>query len=427
MRYGRPLHAGHAPFSIPVLYISPGSSWGPSQVDRTDLSLVQYFYQEAALAISCDLNGEAMAGNITRLAFHDDSPSSQAVLHAVLAVSSLCRQGNSTETIKRQGKALQALEQSAKSDLAGLQIAQHVAANNLLCCFEIFGRDQTAGPWYMYVAGAKSLLRASPLHKSASSELIAMAGWLHHHDVHASFGLKHWRRAGEMSERTTAHSLVKGSLRENTKSMKEMVKQVPEDSEYAMQVHAILWPLADIFEDVVDSSHPLYHDPAYREGLRKLEVALESTINGRYVEVKDRKDFSVLHSTEDLGLATLETYRLAALIYLERSSTNFSGRSAKLDAWADEAIKLLCTIGSNKHGFPLFVVGCEARTDEQRVAILECIEKAQGRHPFGRLLMLEEMLHSAWALMDLETEQDVNYLAMLDVVVSGCETMPSFS
>jgi hypothetical protein len=274
-----------------------------------------------------------------------------------------------------------------------------------------------------------------------------MAGWLHHHDVHASFGLKHWRRAGEMSERTTAHSLVKGSLRENTKSMKEMVKQVPEvchlsrtwgkveadihdscqDSEYAMQVHAILWPLADIFEDVVDSSHPLYHDPAYREGLRKLEIALESTINGRYVEVKDRKDFSVLHSTEDLGLATLETYRLAALIYLERSSTNFSGRSAKLDAWADEAIKLLCTIGSNKHGFPLFVVGCEARTDEQRVAILECIEKAQGRHPFGRLLMLEEMLHSAWALMDLETEQDVNYLAMLDVVVSGCETMPSFS
>ena len=158
-----------------------------------------------------------------------------------------------------------------------------------------------------------------------------------------------------------------------------------------------------------------------------METELESTINGKYVSKDQKQDFTTLRSREDIGLATLETYRLAALIYLERSSNDFSGRSEKLDKWVDEAIALLCAIGSNKHGFPLFILGCEARTDEQRMKILECIEHAQGRHPFGRLLMLEEMLHSAWALMDLETEQDVNYLAMLDVVVSGCETMPSFS
>ena len=80
----------------------------------------------------------------------------------------------------------------------------------------------------MHVAGAKSLLRATDLQKTASSELIAMTGWLYHHDVHASFALKHWRRGNDVSAARAAQSLIKGSLQENTESMSAMVKEMPE-------------------------------------------------------------------------------------------------------------------------------------------------------------------------------------------------------
>lgn len=74
---------------------------------------------------------------LSRLAFYDDSPSSQAVLHAVLSVSSVRRQGLTVQAVEQQRAALQALELSSRHPIQGPKVAQHVAAGMLLCCFEV--------------------------------------------------------------------------------------------------------------------------------------------------------------------------------------------------------------------------------------------------------------------------------------------------
>ena len=193
-----------------------------------------------------------------------------------------------------------------------------------------------------------------------------------------------------------------------------------------MLAHIILWALADVFQSIVDPSHPQYHSETYREELESLEHDLESILSGKHVSKADRIDFGTTKSSTR-SVAILEVYRLAALIYLERASRNFSGTSPKLDAWVGAAYDLLAALDVCKHGFPVFIIACEARTDAQRIIILDCLGRTKRAMPTASMKILQGMIQSAWSLEDLETEREVDYMTKLDVVVSGCETMPSFA
>jgi hypothetical protein len=115
----------------------PSLSWIPTKLDGSDYSLLQYFQTSAASAITCDFGTPALLGIITRLAFKDDAPSSQAVLYATLAVSSLLHNGADTNTLRLEGLALRALEKSSKAGITESSVAQHVTAGMLLCSFEV--------------------------------------------------------------------------------------------------------------------------------------------------------------------------------------------------------------------------------------------------------------------------------------------------
>lgn len=194
-----------------------------------------------------------------------------------------------------------------------------------------------------------------------------------------------------------------------------------------MSSRIFLWPLADIFQNIIDSSHPQYHSVLYRKELESLEYELESIFDGKYVSEADRPDLTSVETKRQRETATLEIYRLAALIYLERASRNFSGTSPKLDSWASAGFKLLKMLEVCKHGIPLFIIACEARTDEQRIIILDCFNKSQRSRASVGMNIVKDMIQSAWNLEDLETEREVDYMTKLDVIVSGCETMPCFA
>src|SRR5687768_17565101 len=150
--------------------------------------------------------------------------------------------------------------------------------------------------------------------------------------------------------------------------------------------------MADIFQNLVDSSHPHYHSERYRQELDDIERDLESILNGKYVAETHRRAPTANLSIEDMDFFDLEAYRLAALIYLERVSGNLSGTSSKIDRWANSAFNLLENLGSLKHSFPIFIIGCEARTDEQRLVILDCIQRNQSFLPSATMDMVHDML-----------------------------------
>ena len=191
--------------------------------------------------------------------------------------------------------------------------------------------------------------------------------------------------------------------------------------------HKVLWLLADIFQSIVDSSHLQYHSSQYRRELESLEHELESIYNGKHVPEAERIDLSQLRTRQHRVFAVMELYRLAALIYLERASRNFSGSSPKLAMWAGAAFAILTTMGVLKYNFPVFIIACEARTDEQRIVILDCLEKTQESPSMAGTVMVKDMIQRAWAMDDLDPAGDVDYMGKLDVVVSGCDSMPSFA
>jgi hypothetical protein len=85
-----------------------------------------------------------------------------------------------------------------------------------------------AGPWFVYLRGAKQLIRAVNLDRmTISSEFIGVTNWLYHYDVTAQFSIRHWREkaASPMLEDVRSPSR-QADVHANTKAMTEIVQHL---------------------------------------------------------------------------------------------------------------------------------------------------------------------------------------------------------
>lgn len=78
---------------------------------------------------------------ILRLAFSDKTPASKAVLQSLLTVSAIQRYGPSLQVDGLKLSALRALKRSSEHGIDGLAGVQQVAAQMLLCSFEVSSSD----------------------------------------------------------------------------------------------------------------------------------------------------------------------------------------------------------------------------------------------------------------------------------------------
>lgn len=123
----------------------------------------------------------------------------------------------------------------------------------------------------------------------------------------------------------------------------------------------------------------------------------------------------------------MNLFKLSALVYLKRASRNFSGPSIQIDTLVAQAHLLLDDLSTFNLAFPLLIIGCEARTDEQRMKILAHIERAMGSSTLMGLHGLRNILGQIWVQDDLVVDYELDYLKRLDAVVSSYRIMPSFA
>ena len=113
-------------------------------------------------------------------------------------------------------------------------------------------------------------------------------------------------------------------------------------------------------------------------------------------------------------LLTAELYRLAALIYLIKTSipraprpVNISAISPDLQAvcfYVDEAMNFLRCLETCTSPWPLFVVACESWNDKQRIEILHTLDKMDDRRNIGNILVLRAIIESFWKQQDLRAD-----------------------
>lgn len=173
--------------------------------------------------------------------------------------------------------------------------------------------------------------------------------------------------------------------------------------------------LLEVCDSVLDPSDPRYDTEEYRKYVEVLEWKL------RKITITD-SSHTKLDAT---SLKVTELYQLAILVYLERTSRNFSGQSAKLSKMVSRAFDIFSELETCQWPFPLMIFGCEARSDEHRMLILELISKTERDAHVRSLGCVNNMVRFVWTQDDLAVEQ-LDYVDKMSTILSTSDTVPTF-
>lgn len=103
--------------------------------------------------------------------------------------------------------------------------------------------------------------------------------------------------------------------------------------------------------------------------------------------------------------ATAELYRLASLLYLQRVVPD-PGDEARRATYVRQAFAALGEVPVATGPWPVFIVACEARTDEERISILETLDQMDKVRNVGNVRVMRALLETIWKQRDLQDNSD---------------------
>ncbi|CAH0056364.1 unnamed protein product, partial [Clonostachys solani] len=394
--------------------------WKPFQLRSTEIDLLAYFESVVSNTLATfNQTRSELCGLLFRLALLDTTPSAKCVLWSILALASLHRNGYQYQTMHLKLTAVTLLKSSSTYGVDDAEAVRHVAAGMILTTLEIHSNEDSASQWTWFLCGSGRLMhRILHILEALGSDGSMLHDWVSYYGALTGFTLRHWRRMAPISTSV-------GSEMPDSRMVKpppvcspptHKSRKLPENS------HNFLKLVWDIFHGILRPSEAGYHDPAYVESLKHWEYQLEQ--------------YSVRHdkNTEKTGNSIrgwddnfqLELFKLALLIYIERSARSSSGQSEKVTSYTQRGFAVLSQMSRCELPFPLFIIGSEARYDEERTLILGLLRSgdANQSHPLSRL---ESMLQAVWAQNDLETNYEFDYTMKLDTVMTSSPCLPSFA
>ncbi|KAF2805521.1 uncharacterized protein BDZ99DRAFT_524490 [Mytilinidion resinicola] len=373
-------------------------AWNPSKVEVEDKDLLQYFQSVASQSLATFGHDPTDLGKVLiRIALASNTTSATAVLHSLLAFSSLHRHDVHSQAAELKISAIKAMAAASGSRPGITEAIQHVAAGMLLCSFEIHQSSCTSSQWTWYLCGVKCMIKSAGLDKiREDSDLAALLDWVYYHDVLARFTLRHWHREGTVVTSTP-------SIR-------------AEASHAAPPALATIELLSEVCDAV--SARPPATKPAedlndYRSYLKILDWRIRSLPLAATVD-----------NNADTPLI-MELYQLAMLVYLNRASENSLKQATRTQQQIDKAFTIFSQLGSCDRQFPVFILGCEARRDDQRAVVLDLISRTEKNVSSRSFNYVKILMQAIWAQDDL-ADRDINYWDKLSYVISCCSIVPTF-
>lgn len=125
-----------------------------------------------------------------------------------------------------------------------------------------------------------------------------------------------------------------------------------------------------------------------------------------------------------------EVFELAALVYLNRMlGPLLDDQPLRTQQRIDQAFAVLSRLNSCERQYPVFILGCEARTDEQRAIVLDLISKTEGNLASRSFKHIKLLLDVIWAQDDLVDGQhgDLSYWNKLSSTMSRFADPPCFA
>lgn len=102
---------------------------------------------------------------------------------------------------------------------------------------------------------------------------------------------------------------------------------------------------------------------------------------------------------------TADFYHAATVLYLRAISPNVDATNQTV-AWLGRAFEILDGLEICTSPWPLFVVACESRTDEQRIIILRTLDRMIQDRKIGNVFVLRDLIENYWKQRDLQADGD---------------------
>ncbi|KAF4453724.1 Arginine metabolism regulation II [Fusarium albosuccineum] len=379
--------------------------WTDLLHDSVERSLFEYFVHEASFSITTfGHDAFKIRETLIRMALVN-TPSSTAILKSALALASFHRDNPTSQTTGLKISALRALAASTGGTIGPAESMCHVAAGMILCTLEFHQTSAVSSHWLWYVCGSKTIIKTARLDEMTQTiDFTALVGWVHYCDVMARFSLRHWKPNFNLFEGDPSNVTFE--------AFKPGVCADVQPANLVGPPHEILYVLSEVFDTVVGPSDARFETEDYREYLKVLEWRLRSI---RTTE----PDNQVMIGTTSPDFSTvIELFQLAALVYLRRASAGIFPVNSFHDQWVDRAFRLIAELPTCQWPFPLFVLGCEAHTDEQRLTILDCIARTEGSLRFRNLEPVKRIIQAVWVQNDL-FDKGLDYVHKLGVILSS--------
>ncbi|KAI1266678.1 fungal-specific transcription factor domain-containing protein [Xylariaceae sp. FL1019] len=387
------------------------------QIKHADL--VYYFHDAGHFALATfNQTTNLIRDLLMSMTLAYDTLPGQGLFCALLAFSSLRRSGLHQETMKFKVAALHALSASAKEAAKGwVEAVQHVATLMVLCAFEILLPTESSTEWLWYIRGAMRIVQEAHLEsKLGNIRIGSLLEWVYYHHTLSRFTLKNWRHKSTMDVSRHPDS----SFRSFPYSYPDRANPLPTAS-CNNHTLAILNLLAEICDTLLDPHDPRSREDKYQERLKEYEVKINSLATSPPTQNSQAPNKSELP-------ISVQLYQTATLVYLVRASQDPDKPTTNLDSVVAGAFAGPIKAQFCDHLFPLFILACEAHTDEQRTDILNLLNRTEKVEHVRSLLNLKAQIQSFWVQRDLHADSDlmVDYLGLMKTVVSSDTTLPSY-
>ncbi|KAG8163033.1 hypothetical protein KVR01_007511 [Diaporthe batatas] len=380
-----------------------------------DMDLVHYFQHFAHLSlVTFGQRPSQIRDILLSMAMTQDTVSGLACLYAVLAFSSLHRYGINEQALQLKVQAIQSLSASVAGEpLTSEQATQHVAASMILGAFEILNPLEASGEWLVHTWGAMDVIQTTGLRdQPCGSNAGHLLDWVQYHETISRFTMHHWRHKS-LVPTTTAR------IGHRTQDIQHLpLTQYRPNMPSVNPTFAILNLLSEISETLIDPRDPRSTTGEYQAHLKDMDR-----------RIKEIPANSAQTSTDPDSKFAVELYQMATQIYLARASQSPWEPAADLDSLIDSAFSGPVQYCSCEHFFPLLILACEAQKDEQRVAIINLIERTQRDTRIRSIQGVKDTIQSIWVQQDLHRDDDVvvDYLDIMSAVISSCRSVPSLA
>jgi hypothetical protein len=122
----------------------------------------------------------------------------------------------------------------------------------------------------------------------------------------------------------------------------------------------------------------------------------------------------------------VELHQMAILVYLDRVSGELLGDYARTQQLTDKSFDIFSRLPICERQFPVFILGCEARTDEQRAIVLDLISRTEKNVSSRSFLYVRILLQAIWAQDELANGA-LHYWDKLSSIMSCCAIVPIFA